>query len=118
MTNRDYLFSLSNEKLSHMIVPDDEICNFENCDGGCSKCVQEWLRKEYATKKVEQGQIRRKESGGYYLDYLVLYTKDDNCIILGESGKLFKISTKYVETWRVIDSENEDTFLKKVFNKL
>lgn len=56
MTNRDYLKSLSNEKLAELIGG-DKICDYiETCcpDGNCTKCVENWLKTE-RNPDVEKG---------------------------------------------------------------
>ena len=53
MTNRDYLRSLSNEKLAELL--DEDIicdCMIKTCpDGSCTKCVTKWLETEIKPKK-------------------------------------------------------------------
>ena len=116
MTNRDYLMGLSDRELAELLNGNG-ICDFvERCsDCDCTRCIAKWLETERKSD-VEKGQIRRSDSGRYYL---VLYVKNsDDCLISTENGVLVRALTQNVRTWDVVEDADVGEFLERVFENL
>ena len=116
MTNRDYLMGLSDRELAELLNGDricDRVETCPYCD--CTKCITKWLETEIKPD-VKKGQIRRSDSGRYYL---VLYVKNDTeCLISTQNGVLVRALTRDVSAWDVIENADVDDFLERVFENL
>ena len=116
MTNRDYLMGLSDRDLAGLLNG-NRICDYvETCyDCDCTRCIAKWLETEIKPD-VKKGQIRRSDSGRYYL---VLYVKNsDDCLISTENGVVVRALTQNVRTWDVVEDADVDEFLERVFENL
>ena len=118
MTNRDYLRSLSNEKLAELL-DEDKICNrmIETCpDGSCTKCVTKWLDTEREKTHVEEGQIREIDSHKWLVR--IVSENRDTCGMLSEKGVIRYFPTDVVDTWKIVTDETEEMFYNKIINNL
>lgn len=115
MTNRDYLRSLSNEKLAELLNGfrifdlDCIVCN----DGNCTKCVTKWLEAQRVSN-VEEGQIREINSHKWLVG--IINENRDTCGMLSEEGVIRDFPTDVVDTWKIVTDETEDVFYNKIIN--
>lgn len=115
MTNRDYLRSLSNEKLAELLNGfrifdlDCIVCN----DGNCTKCVTKWLEAQRVSN-VEEGQIREINSHKWLVG--IINENRDTCGMLSEEGVIRDFPTDVVDTWKIVTDETEDMFYNKIIN--
>ena len=116
MTNRDYLRSLSNEKLAELL--DEDIicdCMIKTCpDGSCTKCVTKWLDTEREKTHVEEGQIRETDSHKWLVGSIS--ANRDTCGMLSEEGVIREFPTDVVDTWKIVTDETEEVFYNKIIN--
>lgn len=115
MTNRDYLRSLSNEKLAELL-DEDKICDcmIKTCpDGSCTKCVTKWLETEIKPN-VEEGQIREIDSHKWLVG--IINENRDTCGMLSEKGVIRYFPTDVVDTWKIVTDETEEMFYNKIIN--
>ena len=116
MTNKDYLRSLSNEKLAELLVDEDIICDcmIKTClDGSCTKCVTKWLETQRVSN-VEEGQIREINSHKWLVG--IINENRDTCGMLSEKGVIRYYPTDVVATWKIVTDETEEMFYNKAIN--
>ena len=117
MTNRDYLRSLSNEKLAKLLNGlkifnlDCIVCD----DGNCTRCITKWLDTKRETS-VKKGQIRKMDSIKWLV--VTMSANRDNCLMLSETGAIRDISTDAVDNWKIVTDETAEAFYDRVINSL
>ncbi len=115
MTNRDYLRTLSNEKLAELLNEYRIFDGIDCEDGDCIKCITEWLYAK-RTPNVEKGQIRKMDSIKWLV--VTIDANHDNCLMLSETGVIRDISADLVERWKIVTDETAETFYNRVMNDL
>ena len=118
MTNRDYLKTLSNEKLAECLRRSKICaCMVETCRDydDCGKCIKEWLDAKREIS-VEKGQIRETDARKWLV--VAVNTNRDDCLMLSETGAIQDISIDIVNTWKIVTDETAEAFYDRVFNKL
>lgn len=115
MTNREYLSTLSNEKLASIIVY--SICDeTEKCEADCEKCCLEWLER-VRVPEVCKGGIYQDTDGTVYMVLNTAECSEKVYSTVSVDGHIAYRAEQNIAKDKKINM-NPDTFFKKLFGNM
>jgi len=123
MTNREYLNTLSDEKLASLLSGSTQICNemkdycdeMKNLKTCCKECALRWIEMESTPRK---GDVR-KVKGGDFQDsyYMIVKVQKKDTKIMTSTGSFLLVSNAFIDTDEPADITAEE-FLKMVVQNM